>query len=240
MAKGSLYVVTAALMARLALGAADVQRADQRGAIAALAKQPFAGWMLALLAVGLAAFALWRFYDTFTGDDSLFNRAIHAVSGITYATLSVLTVSVLLPGSDQGGDDGTASLTARVMNLPAGRWLVGLAGAAVVGVGVYWVAIGLRRKFMDKLELSEGRAPWAVVIGVMGWVGRGVVAILIGGFVIRAALSHKPDEAKGLDGTLKALLAESYGRPMLIAVALGFAAYAALCLIEAKYRRYDD
>ena len=217
-----------------------MQRADQRGAIAALAKQPFAGWMLALLAFGLAAFALWRFYDTFTGDDSLFNRAVHAVSGISYAILSVLAVSVLLPGRDQGGDDGTTSFTARVMNLPAGRWLVGLAGVAVIGFGGYCIAIGVRRKFMDKLDLAEGSAPWAVVIGVLGWVGRGVVAVLIGGFVIRAALSHNPEDAKGLDGTLKTLLAESYGKPVLIAVALGFAAYAALCLIEAKYRRFED
>lgn len=240
MAKGAVYLLTATLVARLAMGAADVQRADQRGAIAALAKQPFAGWMLGLLAFGLAAFALWRFYDTVTGDDSLFNRAIHAFSGITYAILSVLAVSVLLPGPDEGGNDGTASLTARVMNLPAGRWLVGLVGVAVIGFGGYCIAIGVRRKFMDKLELSEGSAPWAVAIGVIGWVGRGVVAVLIGGFVIRAALAHNPDEAKGLDGTLKTLLAESYGRPLLVAVALGFAAYAALCGLEAKYRRFED
>lgn len=230
----------AALVARLALGAEDVQRADQRGAIATLAKQPFAGWLLALLALGLAAFALWRFYDTVTGDDSWFNRGIHAVSGVAYAVLCVLAVSVLLPGSDEGGDDGTASLTARVMNLPGGRLLVGLIGLGFIGFGAYCVVIGVRRKFMKKLELSEGDAPWAVVVGIAGWVARGVVSVLIGGFIIRAALDHNPDEAKGLDGTLKAVLAESYGRPLLIAVALGFAAYAALCAVEARYRRYDD
>lgn len=230
----------AALVTRLALGADDVQRADQRGAIAALAKQPFAGWLLALLALGLAAFALWRFYDTVTGDDSWFNRGIHAVSGVAYAVLCVLAVSVLLPGSDEGGDDGTASLTARVMNLPGGRVLVGLIGLGFIGFSAYCVVIGVRRKFMKKLELSESDAPWAVVVGIAGWVARGVVSVLIGGFIIRAALDHNPDEAKGLDGTLKAVLAESYGRPLLIAVALGFAAYAALCAVEARYRRYDD
>ena len=239
-AKGVLYAVTAALVVRLAIGASDVHQADQRGAIAALAEQPFAGWMLALLAAGLFAFALWRFYDAVTADDELWKRGVHTVSGLTYGVLGVLTVSVLLPGRDGGGGDGTASTTARVMNLPGGRVLVALAGLAVIGMGAYFIVNGLRRSFMKNLELDEKTSPWAAAIGATGWVGRGVVSVAIGGFVILAAAQHDPNQAKGLDGTLKTLLAEPYGRPLLIAVALGFLAYAALCVIEAKYRRYDD
>ena len=228
------------LVVRLATGAAAVQEADQRGAIAALAEQPFAGWMLALLAAGLAAFALWRFYDAVTADDSLLKRGVHAVSGISYALLSVLAVGVLLPGSDKGSGDGTASTTARVMNLPGGRVLVAIVGAVVVGVGVYFIVNGVRRKFMKNLELNESSAPWVAAIGVLGWVGRGSVFVLIGSFVIRAAANHDANEARGLDGALKSLLTESYGRSLLAAVAGGFAAYAVMCLVEAKYRRYDD
>lgn len=196
--------------------------------------------MLALLALGLFAFALWRFYDAVTADDELWKRGVHTISGLTYGVLAVLTVSVLLPGQDGGGGDGTASMTARVMNLPGGRVLVGLAGLAVIGMGGYFIVNGLRRSFMKNLELNEESSPWAAAVGAAGWVGRGVVSVLIGGFVILAAARHDPNQAKGLDGTLKTLLGEPYGRPLLIAVALGFLAYAALCVIEAKYRRYDD
>jgi hypothetical protein len=234
-----LYAITAALVARLAMGAPDVQQADQRGAIAALAQQPLAGWMLGLLAAGLFAFAIWRFYEVVTEDDELWKRAVHGASGVTYAVLGFLAVTVLLPGRDEGGGDGTTSLTARVMNLPAGRLLVGMAGVAVIGMGGYFIVNGLRRRFMKNLALDEHNAPWAAAVGVVGWVGRGVVSVLVGGFVILAAARHDPQEAKGLDGTLKTLLGESYGRPLLIAVAVGFAAYAALCAVEAKYRRYD-
>ena len=235
-----LYAITAALVTRLAVGSDEVQQADQRGAIAAIAEQPFAGWLLALLTFGLFAFALWRFYDTFTGDDSFLNRAFHAVSGIAYSVLGFLAARVLLPGSDESGGDGTASTTARVMELPAGRVLVGLVGLGMVGIGGYFIVQGVSRSFMKKLDVSGDMTPWVTLIGVLGWIGRGVGAILTGGFVVQAALNQNPSEAKGLDAALKALIAESYGRTLLVTVAVGFAAYALLCFVEAKYRRYDD
>lgn len=189
---------------------------------------------------GLFAFSLWRFYDTFTGDDSLHKRAFHAFSGVAYGILGVLAAGVLLPGSDDSGGDGASSMTARVMDLPAGRFLVGLVGLGLLGVGGYFVANGVRRSFMKSLDVPAGFERWAAAAGVTGWVGRGIVLLFSGGFVIKAALDQNPGEAKGLDAALKAMLSESYGRPLLFAVAVGFLAYALLCLVEAKYRRYDD
>jgi len=46
-----------------------------------------------------------------------------------------------------------------------------------------------------------------------------------------------PDKAKGLDGALKALAAEPYGRWVLAIIALGFLAYGVYGLAEAKLRR---
>jgi hypothetical protein len=52
-----------------------------------------------------------------------------------------------------------------------------------------------------------------------------------------AAVTYDADKARGLDGGLRALAAESYGPWLLGLVALGIAAYGVFCLFQARYRK---
>ena len=64
-----------------------------------------------------------------------------------------------------------------------------------------------------------------------------VAPVLIGGFLIGAALHANPAEAIGLDGALAALAAQPFGPYLLGLVAAGLAAYGLFALVEARYRR---
>ena len=61
--------------------------------------------------------------------------------------------------------------------------------------------------------------------------------MLIGYFLIRAAIDYKPDEAVGLDGSLAALADASYGPFLLGIVAAGLIGFAGYSIVDARYRK---
>jgi hypothetical protein len=58
-AKGVPYALVAILAVNVALGGRE-ESPDRHGALRAIAEQPFGKWLLTLLAIGLAGYALWR------------------------------------------------------------------------------------------------------------------------------------------------------------------------------------
>src|SRR5688572_17287604 len=123
--------MVALLMSQIRSGGG--RQADRSGAIEAVAKAPFGGWLLAATAAGLGAFAVFRVWAAIKGDEEKpFRRAGWIGSALVYSYLAVLAIGVLLSEDDSkggggGGEEGQA-LTARVLGWPLGPWLVGAAG----------------------------------------------------------------------------------------------------------------
>ena len=61
---------------------------------------------------------------------------------------------------------------------------------------------------------------WYTAVGVIGHAARGVIFLLAGFFVVRAAWEYDPKEAIGLDGALAKLAHAEYG-PFLLGAAGG-------------------
>ena len=78
------------------------------------------------------------------------------MSGIAYAGVAI-NAALLASGSSNGGSGGNSKQdwTAMVMQQPFGRWLVGLAGAVIVGIGFWRIYRPYKTKFRKKLNLSE-------------------------------------------------------------------------------------
>ena len=93
-----------------------------------------------------------------------------------------------------------------MLEASGGRWIVGMIGAAIVGIAIYFGYKGISAAFRDELE-PGGVGPVSqhtiVRLGQVGWVGRGVMMLLVGWFLIQAAVNVNPDEARGLDGALR-------------------------------------
>lgn len=155
-----------------------------------------------------------------------------------YTASTVAAVS-LARGTGSGGRDEKAE-TATVLEWPAGRWIVGAAGLGLLGYGGYNLVKAKTQKFRDDLDES-GMSPtvrrWTTRSGSVGHAARGVVFAMVGFFLAKAAYEYDPDEAVGIDGALARLAHRSYGTWLLAAVALGLLAYAAFCLVQARYRR---
>jgi hypothetical protein len=127
-----------------------------------------------------------------------------------------------------------------VLGWPAGRFIVFAAGLAIVGVGVYQVYRGVSAKFFDDLktsEMSAGERRWTKRIGIFGLAARGLVFMLIGWFLLKAAVEFDPKEAAGLDEALATLAKASYGPVLLGITAAGLIAFGVFCAVQSRYRQ---
>jgi hypothetical protein len=242
-AKGVSFGIVGALAIKLAMG--DGGRATSReGALHAMAGETFGTVVLTLLAVGFAAYALWRFVEAWAapGEDAKkFAKRLGSVGrGLIYAALAFSAAKLVAGAGGSGSQDERARETAStLLSWPAGTWLVGAAGAVVVGVGLWNLYRGLFRKFEERWRTGEtgpAARKWGGRAGVVGHVARAIVFGLIGIFVIRAALEYDPKEAIGLDGALQKLAGAAYGPYLLGVTAAGLVAYGLYCLVDARYR----
>jgi hypothetical protein len=216
---------------------------NQQGALRSVEQHPFGHLLLALLAVGLGGYALWRLFRAALGHgregtDRGIERLGALGSGIVYAAMCVVAIQILTgPGTSGKGAKKTAG---DVFTWPAGRWLVAIAGVVLAGVACYQLIRGLRKKFLDDSKTDE--MPQFVfkgftVLGTIGHVARAVVFGLVSVFLIKAAYDYKANEAIGLDGALGKLYDGAYGAWLLGTVAAGLIAFACFSLLEARYRK---
>jgi Domain of Unknown Function (DUF1206) len=216
---------------------------NQQGALRTVEQHPFGHFLLALLAVGLGGYALWRLFRAALGHgregaDHGMERLGALGSGIVYAGMCAVAVQILTgPGTSGGNAKKTAG---DVFSWPAGRWLVAIAGVVLAGVACYQLIRGLRKKFLDDSNTDQMPRPvykGFTVLGAIGHVARAVVFGLIAVFLIKAAYDYKANEAIGLDGALGKLYDGAYGSWLLGAVAAGLIAFACFSLVEARYRK---
>ncbi|MDX1420491.1 MAG: DUF1206 domain-containing protein [Rubricoccaceae bacterium] len=246
--KGVLYGLIGVLALQTALGGGG-QTTGTRGAIRTVAESSFGTVLLWLVAIGLVGYALWRFVQAaldpeHKGDDTegVAKRLGYAGSGVVYAGLAVYTFSILLGGGGSGGG-GADAWTATLMSQPFGVWLVGIAGAITIGIGLYHLRRAWTVEFKERLKMGEldARAErWAIGVSRFGIAARAVVFVLIGVFLIVAAVQTDPQEARGLDGVLQTLRDQPFGPYLLGLVALGLVGYGIYCFVNARYRRIPD
>ena len=216
---------------------------DQEGAIRELADKPLGTFLLVVVAIGLGGYSIWRLFRAALGhgpeaSDSTIERLGGVGSGLVYGALCIATVKILTDSSsDSSNPDET---TAGVFDWPAGRWLIGIAGLVLIGVGVYQLVKGLRQTFLEELKTEQMRPEvktWITRIGTVGHVARAVVFALIGWFLLKAAYEFDANEAVGLDGALTKILKADYGPWLLGVVSAGLIAFGVYSVSEARYRK---
>jgi hypothetical protein len=246
-AYGVVYVLVGVLSVRAALGGGD-RATGQEGALRQVLLAPLGKVLLGVIVVGLLAYAAWRLFQGFLdpedeGRDAkgIVKRFDHVINGLFHAALA-FSAGRLVLGSGGGGGGSPDDWTARLLAQPLGRWLAVIAGVVIVGAGLYQFYKAYKADFRDELKLGEMDArgeTWAARSGRLGYAARGVVFIMIGVFLVQAALQTDSDEARGLGGALETLARQPFGPYILGVVALGLAAYGAFMFVVARYRRIE-
>jgi hypothetical protein len=242
-AKGISYVLVGVLAIKLAVGAGG-EATSRTGALQAVADEWFGKALLIGLALGFAAYALWRLAQTFfeAEDDAKGwgKRAGYFARAAIYGGLTYSCIKLLNGAHEESQSEKAHKATAQALSWPAGKWIVAAAGVAIVGVGLWNGYRAVTRSFQDKWnqgKMSEVERKWGTRAGVVGMFARLVVFSLIGAFVVKAAVDYRPQDAIGLDGALAKLASQTYGTWLLGATAAGLLAYAVYCFVDARYRR---
>ena len=243
-AKGVIYAAIGFLALREVLGVGG-RTTDLNGVIHSAGTQPFGGAMVALLAVGLACYAVWKVVQGIADPDDkgsdahgLVRRVAYVGSGMLYGVLAYTAAQSIFGAEDTSEDAAAAS--AMAIQPPLGPILVGLVGVIVVGVGLYQLYAAYEAKFREDLRLGqmgESEERWVVYAGRFGTAARAVAIGVAGAFLILAAYHSDPSETHGLGAALETVQHQPLGPYMLGAIAFGLLVYGAFMFAVARYRR---
>lgn len=246
-AKGVVYIIIGGLAA-LAAFTGGGRTTDSRGAFEEILSQSYGKALLGAVAVGMAAYAIWRIVQAVKDTENKGSGAKGIAVRIGYAAIGVIHIGLaysaaqLIFGSGGGsrGDAASKEWTAKLLEQPFGQWLVGAVGLGFVIFAISQLYKAFTAKFREKLktnEMDEKTETFATRSGQAGLTARGVVFGIIGVFLVQAALHSNASEARGLSGALRALEQQSYGQWILGIVALGLIAYGFYMFVLARYRR---
>ncbi|MFJ2262033.1 DUF1206 domain-containing protein [Streptomyces sp. NPDC087844] len=244
-ARGVIYLLVGLLALQIAFGGSGKQ-ADQGGALQEVSGKPFGEVVLWALGVGLVGMALWRLSEAVFGaagpdGDKAKKRVASAARAVFYGFVAYSVISFAAGAAGSGSSDGKSrDATAKAMDLPAGRWLVGVAGVVILCAGVWMAVQAARRKYHKHMRLGavSRKVRQAVdVTGVGGGVARGLVFAVAGGFAVRAAWDYEPDKAKGMDDTLRSFAETPVGPWLLVLIAVGLMLFGLFSFAMARYRK---
>ena len=242
-ALGLVYVIVGLLAARAALGRGG-QVGDSRDALGTLVDEPFGRVLLGLVAVGLFGYVLWRIIEAVTdpeghGDDAkgIAQRVASALRALIYGALGIEAARLAAGQAGGGGGGGAEHWTARLLALPAGRWLVVIAGIGIAAYAIYQIKRAFSDDIREKLDLHElgpTGATWTERVGRLGIAARAVVFAVIAWLLVQAGLASSAQQAGGMSDAL-ATLGE---RPwLLVLIGVGLIAYGLYQFVNARYRR---
>ncbi|MBD3782391.1 MAG: DUF1206 domain-containing protein, partial [Micrococcales bacterium] len=210
--------------------------ADESGALTAIATTLGGRAVLWVGFVGFAVVTVWNLARAVTGRHchTRLKRLEHAADGIAYATVAWAAAAFAI-GAGQSSRDSTIGITRTLLTLPGGVLLVVGAGIAVAGVGAFSIWSGLSRDFLVDLARRPGRA--LVVVGIIGFVARGVAFGIVGLLFVVAARTHDVRASTGIDGALHYLQAAPAGRYALAVVSVGLVAFGVYLMTRARHLR---
>jgi hypothetical protein len=241
---GILHVLIGIIAIQLGFG--ESGEADQDGALAQLAAQP-AGYVLIWIgASACLALGLWEAsgvvfgYRNAPAKKRLGKKLAAGGRGIVFFALAASFASFAL-GNRKDSGESTSDASAQVMQMPGGPLLLMAVGAGIAITGIVFVVRGLMKSFTKQVELPASRTlrRTTEVVGVVGYVAKGIALFLLGLLFIVATLQANPEESTGLDGALKSVRAQPFGVYMLAFIGVGLGCYGIFLIFKSRLAKMD-
>jgi Domain of Unknown Function (DUF1206) len=250
--RGAVYLLVGYLAFRLALAAHGRagEPASSAGAVQAAVDPAWGRVPLVVLVAGLAAYALTQLLEAVfrparaAGTLGRWRqRAVSSWGFVLYSVFCLSTARLLVETppqqtaqSEQRQDTG---MSADLLRTGWGKALLLVVGILVVAGGLEAgrraVRLNFRERFTDE-HMSRALAMVTRALGAFGSVARAVVFVLVGVFLVKAAVLSSADQTKGLDAVFRSVASSPYGSWLLALLACGLFCYGLYCLVEARYR----
>lgn len=245
-AKGIVYCLVGALafMAAFEIGGKSTQDSGKTGVFQFLLEQPYGKVILALVALGMLCYAVWRIIQAIKdtedkGDDAkgIGRRIGYLFSGLVYGALAFYAAKLVMGNGGGGNGDSRQTMAQELLSQPFGQWLLGAVAVGTMAVGIYQFYRAFSGKYMKKVQASRLQPELQQTLiraGKVGYAARGVVWLIIGYLLLKAALESDSQEAGGSASAFQFLENSSYGSFLLGAVALGLICYGVFMFVRAK------
>jgi hypothetical protein len=249
MAKGAVYLIVGALALAAAVGAGG-KVTDVAGALLAMYRQPLGSVALVLIGVGLVGFASLRVAQAVLDPENrprnlrmALVRIGEGFTGIGHALLALGAFRLAAMGrAVPTGDRSTRDLSRDLLVLPYGDAVLVALGLIIAGVGLWtFVRALVTRNICRDLVLDDFRPTVCRALSLVvrfGLIVQGALMLSVGMFMVRAALTGEPGQARGPAGVIRHWTEIPHGELLLGVFALGLLAVAASCFFDAMWRRF--
>lgn len=230
--RGLLYI----LIGLLVLGTGRTE--DLTGALEYLGRGSGRLPLIAICA-GMAAYGLWRLADAAfgmehpgSGNTALGKRAVAGFIGLIYFYLAYKALRILLAG--EAGSASAQQQADTVLDLPGGGLMLAFAAAVLLVAGLAQLKKSISCSFLYRLD-GRAQEPLVKWLGRIGYAARGIIFLMVGVLISRAALDGRSSEAGGMEQALDLL-----SGPVLYAVAAGLILFGIFSIIEGLFRRIHE
>ena len=240
-AYGAVHLLVAWVAVRLTVTRGG-GAATGAGALAQLADEATGRATLAVMSAAFGALVGWQVlamavgYRTSDGTGRTVMRIGAAARAAVYLYFAWSCASLALTGPSPQGSP--RSLTARILDAPAGALVLVVVAVVVAATGVGLAVFGWRLAFLDQLDeraRRSDRRALIVVLGRTGYVVKGLAFVVVGVLLAWAAVTHDPHKSGGLDQELYLLLGHALGRVAVVVVAAGLACFGLYLVARARH-----
>jgi hypothetical protein len=242
-AKGVIYLLIGTLAFRLAAGLEGGRLVDPTGALRIVFQQPFGMVLLFVTGVGILTYSAWQLvegiWDTRRkgGGWGWWDRSLTMIKGAAYGSVGIQAIRMVLGLRAAQGNE----LAEDVISFPlVGSIFLALVGVGVAVYGLFEIKAAAQSKFGDDLDhhrLRREAGAWAIVVGRVGNIARGIILTLMGTAFVSAGLDRDPEKAGGISDALGTLFSQPYGIALVALVGGGLALFGIFQLLHARYAR---
>ena len=222
-----------------------------RGILISLSHTVPGDMLLAVVALGLAAFVTWQMMIAIRDPEHRrdrnrrsrqITRVGHLLNGALHGVLVIEAMRILFGlGSSAGGERAQKEWVVRAFGMPLGRYIVGVVGIGISVYGLYQCYRAVTRKKDSRVDLTRTRLrPILDTLGVFGLLSRGATFAVIGAQLTRAAWRVHAQYAVGIAGALGTFRQQPYGEWVLGTVTTGLMSYGLWQIVKEPYRRLRD
>jgi zinc transporter ZupT len=247
LAKGLVYALMGLTAFTIGRRRPTTDDASPEGAIAQLRSTQFGTALIWALAIGLVLYVAWRLLSAgmISGNKpkDWVQRVGYLFSAGFYAVLAFTAVSAVMQGKNTKDKNTVERLSAWTLAQPVGRWLLFVAGIAVIGIGVFFIIDkGIKKSFLKELDLSgtpEAERKAIRTAGTVGWISRGVATAAVGFFVAQAAWRYDSQTARGFDNAFRELATHQVGSIAVLLTGLALVIYGIFCALIVRHLDLD-
>ncbi len=215
------------------------QRADQSGALKALAETPGGVILLWIAAISLIGLAVWQWTGpmAWRPEGVAPNRIRDRFKSLGFLVVGLAAV-VFAVGGRADSAEATRTLSSVLIDIPGGIFALIALGVGVGSVGGAFVFRGVSRNFREDISPPEGAVGVIVVtLGVVGHTMKGAALLIVGALFVGSALFTDTSWASGLDGAVRFLASLPTGVWPLFLIAGGLIVHGGYLVTRAVFMR---